>query len=107
MIVMYLPPIAGRMTVSRPMSWNSGSQVTPREFSLSSIESAIWTTLVSTDRWVISTPAGTRVEPDVYWRYAMSSLVATGRFQESATVSGIASTAITLGLCAAGSGLKN
>ncbi|NCL75054.1 hypothetical protein AIIKEEIJ_02504 [Rhodococcus sp. YH1] len=68
MMVMYLPPIAGRMTVSRPMSWNSGSHVTPREPSLSSMESAIWMQLVSTPRWVISTPAGTRVDPEVYCR---------------------------------------
>ena len=32
MIVMYRPPSAGRITVSKPMSWNIGNQVTPREF---------------------------------------------------------------------------
>ncbi|SLH64716.1 Uncharacterised protein [Mycobacteroides abscessus subsp. abscessus] len=68
MMVMYLPPTAGRITVSRPMSWNSGSQVTPREFQSSLIASTICSRLVPTARWVISTPAGTRVEPEVYCR---------------------------------------
>ena len=107
MMVMYLPPRAGRMTVSRPMSWNSGSHVTPRESSLSSMESTIWSAFVPTARWVISTPAGTRVEPEVYCRYAMSSSSMSGRTHVSPTVSGIASTAMMRGRSAAGSERNN
>ncbi len=66
MMVMYLPPSAGRITVSRPMSWKSGSHVTPRESSLSSMASTICRAFTPTARCVISTPAGVRVDPDVY-----------------------------------------
>ena len=66
--VMAAPPIAGRITVSRPMSWNSGSQVTPREARVRPRLSKSCMTLVTTLRCVISTPAGTRVEPEVYCR---------------------------------------
>ena len=32
----------------------------------------IWVRLVPTARWVISTPTGARVEPDVYCRWEIS-----------------------------------
>ena len=68
MTVIVAPPIAGRITVSRPMSWNSGSQVTPREARVRPSPSKSCMTLVTTLRCVISTPAGTRVDPEVYCR---------------------------------------
>ena len=52
----------------RPMSWYSGSQLTLRMPGSSSPARIIWMTLVHTLRWLISTPAGVRVEPDVYCR---------------------------------------
>lgn len=60
--------MAGNMIISRPMSWNSGSQLTLAMSKSRPTEITICTTLVHTARWVISTPAGTRVEPDVYCR---------------------------------------
>ena len=62
------PTSAGAMTLTRPMSWNRGSQVTPREDLDRPSPSKSWMTLVTTLRCVISTPAGTRVEPEVYCR---------------------------------------
>ena len=56
------------MIISRPMSWNSGSQLMLAVSQSRPTEMIIWTTLVHTARWVISTPAGVRVDPDVYCR---------------------------------------
>ena len=66
--VMWPPASAGNMIISRPMSWNSGSQLTLRMFRSRPTDRIICTTLVHADRWVISTPAGVRVEPEVYCR---------------------------------------
>ena len=60
---MWPPHNAGNMIISRPMSWNSGSQLTLRMFESSPTEMIICSTLVHADRWVISTPAGVRVDP--------------------------------------------
>jgi hypothetical protein len=56
------------MIISRPMSWNSGSQLTLRMFQSSPTDRIICTTFVQAERWVIWTPAGARVEPEVYCR---------------------------------------
>ncbi|SKV81331.1 Uncharacterised protein [Mycobacteroides abscessus subsp. massiliense] len=56
---------------------------------------------------MICTPAGARVEPEVYCRYAMVSLVATGSTQVEPTSSGIASTAMTRGRSLGGRFRKN
>ncbi|SHU46288.1 Uncharacterised protein [Mycobacteroides abscessus subsp. abscessus] len=62
------PPHSGNRIISRPMSWYSGSQLTLRMLSSRPTEMIICRTLVITARCVISTPAGTRVDPDVYCR---------------------------------------
>ncbi len=56
------------MIISRPMSWNNGSQLTLATSKSKPTEITICTTLVHTARCVISTPAGIRVDPDVYCR---------------------------------------
>ncbi|SIN59287.1 Uncharacterised protein [Mycobacteroides abscessus subsp. abscessus] len=62
------PPHSGNISISRPMSWYSGNQLAPRTSTSRPTEMIICSTLVITARWVISTPAGARVEPDVYCR---------------------------------------
>jgi len=54
-------------------------------------------TFVHTDRWVISTPAGVHVDPEVYCRYGMSSVSRAAGTKPSPTESGTASTAIMRG----------
>lgn len=56
------------MIMSSPMSWNNGSQLTLRMFQSRPTDMIICNTLVHAHRWVISTPAGVRVEPEVYCR---------------------------------------
>lgn len=61
-------------------------------------------TLVHTARWVISTPAGVRVDPEVYYKYAMSSVSRATSENAAPSVSGTASTAINRGRCWGGQG---
>ena len=56
-----------------PMSWCSGSQVTSRRGVFNWAAVKICSTLVRIDRLVNTTPAGTRVEPEVYCRKAVKS----------------------------------
>ena len=50
------------------MSWKNGSQLTPRSPSSPSSASITCTTLVARFKWVICTPVGIRVDPEVYCR---------------------------------------
>ena len=55
------------------MSWKSGSQPTWVEGSTSTPKAvSAWRALATALRWLIITPAGVRVEPEVYCKYAMS-----------------------------------
>nr|WP_199752609.1 hypothetical protein [Actinoplanes sp. ATCC 53533] len=65
-----VPARNGTATVaSRPMSWNSGSQFTPVIRSRAPISrSPICVAFAVRFPWVISTPAGVRVDPDEYCR---------------------------------------
>ena len=79
------------------MSWNSGSQLTLRMFQSRPTDRIICTTLVHAARWVISTPAGVRVDPDVYCRYAIASVSSGVGVNAAPTESGSASIAIIRG----------
>ena len=65
-----LPVAIGIATVmSSPMSWNNGSQLTAvTEPGLTSKAAAICAALAERQPCVIITPAGARVDPDVYCR---------------------------------------
>ncbi|COX93051.1 Uncharacterised protein [Mycobacterium tuberculosis] len=91
------PSTDASSTVIRPMSWKNGSQLTPRSPSCPSRALSTCTTLVGRFRWVICTPLGMRVEPDVYCKYATVSSLASGCCQVAATSVGTASTAMTRG----------
>ncbi|COX22408.1 Uncharacterised protein [Mycobacterium tuberculosis] len=72
------------------MSWYSGNQLTPWVFRLSrSIDRIICTRLVPTARWVISTPTGGRVEPEVYCRWDTASMSSSTGTNSSPSRSGI------------------
>ena len=62
------PKNAVNTIIINPMSWYSGSQLTHWTSVFSPPCRIICIALVYTPRWVISTPAGVRVEPDVYCR---------------------------------------
>ena len=89
------------------MSWKNGSHDKPRSPSSPSSASMICTTLVARLRWVICTPVGMRVEPDVYCRYAIVSAVTSTGCHVAPTSSGTASTAMTRGRSLAGLLRKN
>ena len=90
-----------------PMSWCSGSQVLRRSGVCRFAALKICSTLVTIDLWVSTTPAGVRVEPEVYCRNASSldfgasdgsaMMAAMGFCQSSASASGSASTVSTRG----------
>lgn len=51
------------------MSWKSGSQPTVVVVRGSAMNASIaWRALATTLAWLIITPDGLRVEPEVYWR---------------------------------------
>ena len=54
-----------------PMSWWTGSQLTNTSAAVISMPSIIWCTLVRRSPWVITTPLGAPVLPEVYWRNAV------------------------------------
>ncbi len=64
------PPTTGAaMLRTRPMSWKRGSQPTVVAASGSAMNASMaWRALATTLAWLIITPAGLRVEPEVYWR---------------------------------------
>jgi hypothetical protein len=66
------------------------------------MERTICRRFVPAARWLISTPVGTRVEPDVYCRYAISSEFSSTGANVDSTVSGMASTAMMRGLFSRG-----
>ena len=58
--------MAGKPIIDSPMSWYSGNQLTPWVFRfIRSMAKIICTRFVPTARWVISTPTGGRVAPEV------------------------------------------
>ncbi|SKS99346.1 Uncharacterised protein [Mycobacteroides abscessus subsp. abscessus] len=61
------------------------------------IDRIIWVRLTPTARWVISTPTGGRVAPDVYCRCETSSSTRCTYSKPSPASSGISSTASTSG----------
>ncbi len=65
-----LPPTIGIATVATsPMSWKSGSHSAATEVLGSARKtSQSWAALAVRLAWVISTPVGARVEPEVYCR---------------------------------------
>src|SRR4051794_31037626 len=65
------------------MSWNNGSQETPRLSRPDPKHARIVAELSRRLPWVIITPRGAAVEPDVYWRKARSSRPARGSDQRS------------------------
>ncbi|SLH02798.1 Uncharacterised protein [Mycobacteroides abscessus subsp. massiliense] len=67
----------------------------------------ICNTLVQAARCVICTPAGVRVEPEVYCRYARSSVSRAAGTNVAPTASGTASIAITRGRRPRGSLRRN
>ena len=62
-----------------PMSWCTGSQLTKTSSAVISMPAIIWRTLVSRVAWVITTPLGSPVLPEVYWRRAGCSGWGAGR----------------------------
>src|SRR6202012_386410 len=105
--VTWVPNTATQTIISRPMSWYSGNQLTLRMSQSMPVEITICSTLVPIARWVISTPTGARVEPDVYCKYAMSSVSRRTGANVAPTESGISSIAITRGLRWRGSDRTN
>ena len=99
------------------MSWCSGSQLTMRTGGCSFTAMKICSTLVTMDLWVRTTPAGVRVEPEVYCRNASSELFgassgclassSAGFCHCSARLSGRASATSTRGRSGAGRSAKN
>ena len=64
------PPTTGAaMLRTRPMSWKSGNQPTVVVVRGSATKASMaWRALATTLAWLIITPDGLRVEPEVYWR---------------------------------------
>ena len=90
------------MATIMPMSWCSGSQVGMRIGVWNCSASLIWMISVTSASLVIITPAGLRVEPDVYCKkqiwFAVSSPSAGAiGCHAAASVSGSASTAMMRG----------
>src|SRR5271156_4525238 len=69
------------------MSWNSGSQKTPRPSGPEPNADWIRAELSSRLPCVIITPLGVAVEPEVYWRKASVPAVAPGSTHRSANLS--------------------
>jgi len=74
------PTCSGETTLPiRPMSWNSGSQLTITVAWLKPKPRRIDSALLAMLRWVISTPLGIAVEPEVYCRKASIDSSLSGR----------------------------
>ncbi len=77
-----------------PMSWYSGSQLTPTESSVLPMIRWMRDSLWSRLAWVSSTPLGSEVEPEVYWMKASESGVTSGG-RHSCSTSGTSSSVAT------------
>ena len=95
-----------------PISWCSGNHVDRRMGVCRLMALKICSTLVTIERWVSTTPAGVRVEPEVYCRNASAEelgakegsamMAAMGLTHSSARASGRASTVRMRGRSAVG-----
>ena len=81
-VVRELPAIVDRITLIRPRSWYCGTQKTPRVSGPSPRSAAFAATSCTRFPWLMMTPLGSAVEPEVYCRNAGSSEPA-GRCQST------------------------